>query len=155
MAPGGTALGRAALDDRMVVELIVPDYVVVRPVVDLPERCADGIIRRIACAVGARSQRSLIAACVHELLAIFVLRAALDRAAEWAAALCRSLAAREHLTVELEHEPPGDRVACAQKGSALQGLLSILSNASCVPDELAVDPYTLGGYGIHHGTPFP
>src|SRR5262245_55292819 len=114
MSPWRAALLGAAGNFRIVVELVVPDHVVERAVVDLVERRADRVRDGVAGAPGPRLQGLVGAAGEGELLAPLLV--ALHAAAEDAGLLGVGTAMRKRLGVELEHEPPVGRLARVEIG---------------------------------------
>src|SRR5438876_103803 len=106
MAPRRAALLVAAVDRGIVIELVVPNHIVKRAVVDLVERGADRIGVGVAGAGTSLLQRRLVARGIDKLLAEELI--VLDVAAEGAHALALPGAARERTGVEFENEPPGD-----------------------------------------------
>src|SRR6266851_2551601 len=97
---------------RGVVELIIPDHVVIRPEIHLIERGPNGVAGRITEAVFPLLECGAFA-CDDILLAkgsVF-----LHVAAEWALSRRPTGTARKRFGVELENEPPIHRVPFLQE----------------------------------------
>src|SRR5262252_1626354 len=90
----------------IVVELIVPEHVIVSAVVDLIEGCADRIFRGVADADISRPQGRMAFVRKHELLAE-IFRIGLRRAAKQARSCCAP-ALRKRFGAQFEREPPVD-----------------------------------------------
>ncbi|AAQ57850.1 hypothetical protein CV_0171 [Chromobacterium violaceum ATCC 12472] len=135
-------------DGRIVVELVVPHHVVQRAVVDLAEGGPHRVGRGVADAAAALCQAGLAAAGVHVLLAeALAAGIALRAAAELAAVHPgRSAAAGEGGGIELEREPPVDRVAGVQQRR--RGGLAWLRGGGQRQAEAGDAPERWGGHGM-------
>src|SRR6266498_4191479 len=115
MPPRSATTRRASLYLRIVIELIVPDYVVEGVVIYLVEGRSDRIIRGVAQAMIPLLQRVSFAARIDELLAVCSI--VLHLTAEWTSSGCCAAAFRETCRIELENKPPVHRVTCSKKGN--------------------------------------
>ena len=114
MAPRRTTFLVATVDRGIVIELIVPDHIVKRAVVDLVESGADRIGVSVAGADASLLQRRLVTRSIDKLLTEKLI--VLNVAAEGAHALAWPGAARERSGVEFEDEPPGDGMSFIYEG---------------------------------------
>src|SRR5215831_10002215 len=99
------------------VELVVPDDVVIRAVVDLIEGGADRIVGRVADTGLAYPKRLGVTVGRDELLtelrlSVCLLAVVLNVSGERTVAHCIGGAARKGFGVEFENEPPIDRRLC-------------------------------------------
>ena len=133
MPPGTATFLLAPLDYWIIIELVVPDHIVERIIVDFVEGCTNRVRRRVARATVSLLQRRDFAACKDKLLAetalFFVV---LWRAAERARP-CRPSAFREGRGVEFENKPPVNLFPTGTyKGQILQDFSALFRNLRLV-----------------------
>src|SRR6202021_262571 len=113
MTPGTATLFRAALQLRVVIELVIPNYIIGGTVIDLIKGCTEGLRCRVAHTVSTLLQRWILATRIDELLHKGLV--VLDLSSERTSSCCSAFAGRKCLRIKLEHEPPVDRVSWAEK----------------------------------------
>src|SRR5258706_6352873 len=113
MAPRTRALFGAPRDFRIIIKLVIPNYIEVGAVVDLIKRRPQRVVDAIAGTTVTLLKRMIIATCVDELLTE---RAILpDLSAEDTDALRATTATRKCCSIKLEREPPIDRLPPLEK----------------------------------------
>src|SRR6266404_1958865 len=109
MPPRSAATGRASLDLRIVIELIVPDHIIERVVVYLVEGRSDRITSGVTQAIISLLQGVSFAARIDELLAVCSI--VLHLTAEWTSSGRCAAAFRETCRIKFEHKPPAHRMS--------------------------------------------
>src|SRR5260370_4890631 len=111
MAPRCDAFLGASVNLGIVVKLVVPDYIVEGPVINLVEGGSQRVGRGVAHTIAAQLKYIMLAAGVGKLLAErFVARGGLHAAAERARPARPCDAPRQKMRLRLAYQPPIHRL---------------------------------------------
>src|SRR6266567_2293140 len=121
----------AAFNIGVVIELVIPENVKIRCIVNLTESSTDGITGGVSETKPPLFQRGTLGGV--DVLLAEALGVVLHVAAERTLPFCARCAGRKRFCVELEDKPPIDRPSSFQKRCRCQGIGCVSDGATITP----------------------